>query len=151
MTKFPDSESSKVCPGHIPENFVPEHGRTVQLTADTGLGTAEGQALPLGGLEAPAHQGRDARLVSLTPTEWTLAQPSLVSSPPPPLISHSFKTLLLLFRNKQDGREDTSPAFLGMGRKQVRREGGVSPRWFPRVLLQVSCLGARLPVSVLRP
>lgn len=81
MTKFPDSESSKVCPGHIPENFVPEHGRTVQLTTDTGLGTAEGQALPLGGPEAPAHQGRDAQLVSLAPIEWTcsgtLAQPSL--------------------------------------------------------------------------
>lgn len=118
MTDFPDSESSKVCPGHIPENSVPERGCTVQLTTDTGLSTAEGEALPFGGLEAPVHQGREACSVSLTPSElvdllWnSLAQPTGSVVPHLP-ISHSFKTSLLLFRNKQDGREDTSPAFLG--------------------------------------
>lgn len=110
MTKFPDSESSKVCPGHIPENFVPKHGRTVQLTADTGLGTAEGQALPLGGLEATAHQGRDAGLVSLTPTEWTLAQPSLVSSPPHPHpSSHTALKLYYFYLETNRMAEKTPP------------------------------------------
>lgn len=47
MTNFPDSESSEVCPGHIPENSVPEHGCTIQHTTDTGLSTAEGEALLL--------------------------------------------------------------------------------------------------------
>lgn len=132
MTNSPDSESSKVCPGHCAENFEPDHGCTVQSSRST----AEG--------EAPDHQGREACLVSLTPTGlvdllWnSLAQSShsVVPLPPPTSpISHSFKTSLLLFRNKQDGREDTSPAFLGVGRK--RRSGvraGFSPHHFPRVL-----------------
>lgn len=60
MTNFPDSESSKVCPGHIPENFVPKHGCTVQLTTDTGLSTAEGEALSLGGQRS--HSTREERL-----------------------------------------------------------------------------------------
>lgn len=156
MTNSPDSESSKVCPGHCAENFEPDHGCTVQCTADTSRSTAEG--------EAPDHQGREACLVSLTPTGlvdllWnSLVQSSHSVVPPSSPISHSFKTSLLLFRNKQDGREDTSPAFLGVGRK--RRSGvraGFSPHRFPRVLTQISCLcsfteclWARLPVSVPR-
>lgn len=135
MTNSPDSESSKVCPGHYAENFEPDHGCTVQCTADTSRSTAEG--------EAPDHQGREACLVSLTPTGlvdllWnSLAQSShnVVPLPPTSPISHSFKTSLLLFRNKQDGREDTSPALLGVGRK--RRSGvrvGFSSHRFPRVL-----------------
>lgn len=61
MTNFPDSESSKVCPGRIPENFVPEHGCTVQLTTDTGLSTAEGEALPSSWWpRGPSPQGREA-------------------------------------------------------------------------------------------
>lgn len=46
MANFPDSEVSKVCPGHIPENFVPEFGCTVQLTTDRCLNTIEGETLP---------------------------------------------------------------------------------------------------------
>lgn len=137
MTNFPDSKSSKVCPGHCAENFEPDHGCTVQCTADTNRSTAEG--------EAPVHQGREACLVSLTPTGlvdllWSSLDQSSHSvvpfpSPTTSPISHSFKTSLLLFRNKQDGREDTSPAFLGVGRKHRSGVGaGFSPHCFPRVL-----------------
>lgn len=82
MTNFPDSQSSKVCPGHCAENFEPNHGCTVQRTADTGRSTAEG--------EATVHQGREACLVSLTPTglvgcSGTLAQSSHSVAPLPHL------------------------------------------------------------------
>lgn len=102
-------------------------------------------------------------MVSLTHTElvdllWnsSLAQPSRSVPSPPSPISHSFKTVLLLFRNKQDGREDTSPAFLGVGRKLrsgLRAGPAVSLEyllWVGCLCSFAQCLWARLPVSVLR-
>lgn len=47
VTTFPDSEASKVCPGHIPENFLPKLGCTIQLTTEH-----RGEAVP------PADQPR---------------------------------------------------------------------------------------------
>jgi hypothetical protein len=42
MTNFPDLEAAKVCPGHIPQSFVPELGYIIQLTTDTCLDTVAG-------------------------------------------------------------------------------------------------------------
>lgn len=127
MTNFPDSESLKVCPGHIPENFVPKHGCSIQLTTDTGLSTAEGEALPLAdqltsrersrtGLEAPVHQGKEACLVSVdTPPLYRvsglvlkLSSPAQLPYPHPP-ISHSFKTSLLCLETNRMAKKTPPP------------------------------------------
>lgn len=105
MTNFPDSQSSKVCPGHCAENFEPDHGCTVQRTADTGRSTAEG--------EATVHQGREACLVSLTPTGlvdllWNaLAQSSHSVAPPPP--SHTALKLHYFYLETNRMAEKTPP------------------------------------------
>lgn len=108
MTNSPDSESSKVCPGHCAENFEPDHGCTVQCTADTSRSTAEG--------EAPDHQGREACLVSLTPTGlvdllWnSLAQSShsVVTLPPSPP-SHTALKLHYFYLETNRMAEKTPP------------------------------------------
>lgn len=105
MTNSPDSESSKVCPGHCAENFEPDHGCTVQSSRST----AEG--------EAPDHQGREACLVSLTPTGlvdllWnSLAQSShsVVPLPPPPPPSHTALKLHYFYLETNRMAEKTPP------------------------------------------
>lgn len=110
MTSFPDLEPSKVCPGHIPENFVPELGCTIQRTTDTDLNTTEGEALPASQLAFTDRNGagQEAWLHWEGWTAWFLLTLSgvlgLNLQPPglaqPPLSHRALKLSLLLFRSR---------------------------------------------------
>lgn len=76
MTNFPDSESLKVCPGHIPELEC-----TIHLTTDSGLNTIEGEALPPAGWPGLQSQKMGTGQEALVHQE---GRPSLLSYSPCP-------------------------------------------------------------------